>query len=72
MTALWQRFFPFLLVIFVAFFISGCWSSSKTVHNSKTLGQEFIDLKRALDTGAISHQEYEEIREELVDSAGNR
>jgi len=40
-------------------------SGGKKVENQTTLGQQLIDLKKARDEGAISEQEYEELREKL-------
>jgi len=40
-------------------------SGGKKVDNQITLGQQLIDLKKARDQGAISAQEYEELRENL-------
>jgi hypothetical protein len=43
-------------------------SGGKKVDNQTTLGQQLIDLKKARDEGAISAQEYEELREKLKKS----
>ena len=40
-------------------------SGGKKVNNQPTLGQQLIDLKKAQDEGAISKQEYAELREKL-------
>jgi hypothetical protein len=40
-------------------------SGGKKVDHQATLGQQLIDLKKARDEGAISAQEYEELREKL-------
>ena len=47
--------------------MAGCGSSSKanvTVKGTTTIssGQELLDLKRALDEGAISPRDYEKVR----------
>ncbi len=31
-----------------------------------TAGQELVDLKRAADAGAISHDEYESMRQQII------
>ena len=41
---------------------------SKKMDHQTTLGQELIDLQKARDEGAISQQEYEELREKLKKS----
>jgi len=50
--------------------IPGCaiGSGGRTEINKPTLGQELIELKKAKDAGAISEQEYEEMKEKLKKS----
>jgi hypothetical protein len=49
--------------------LSGCAIGSGTTKVTKqTLGQELIELKKAKDSGAISEQEYEELKEKLKKS----
>jgi anaerobic C4-dicarboxylate transporter len=43
-------------------------SGGKKVDNPPTLGQQLIDLKKARDEGAISAQEYAQLREKLKKS----
>ena len=43
-------------------------SGGKKVENQTTLGQQLIDLKKARDEGAVSAQEYEDLREKLKKS----
>ena len=43
-------------------------SGGKKVDHQATLGQQLIDLKKARDEGAISKQEYAELREKLKKS----
>jgi len=43
-------------------------SGGKKVDNQPTLGQQLIDLKKARDEGAVSAQEYAELREKLKKS----
>jgi hypothetical protein len=52
--------------------LSGCGSSSKanvTVKGTTTVstGQELLDLKRALEEGAISQRDYDKVRAILLD-----
>jgi hypothetical protein len=52
--------------------LSGCGSSSKanvTVKGTTTIstGQELMDLKRALDEGAISQRDYDKVRAILLE-----
>jgi hypothetical protein len=50
--------------------MAGCLSfgggSDTTTINQPTMGQQLMDLKRALDSGAISQQEYEAMREAIL------
>ena len=43
-------------------------AGGKKVENQPTLGQQLIDLKKAQDEGAISKQEYAELRDKLKKS----
>jgi hypothetical protein len=43
-------------------------SGGKKVENQPTLGQQLLDLKKARNEGAISKQEYAELREKLKKS----
>ena len=40
-------------------------SGGKKIEQQPTLGQELLDLKKAKDEGAISDQEYNEMKEKL-------
>ena len=56
-------------VILLATTLSGCAiGSGKTEVTKPTLGQELIELKKAKESGAISEQEYEEMKEKLKKS----
>jgi len=43
-------------------------AGGKKVENQPTIGQQLIDLKKARNEGAISKQEYAELREKLKKS----
>jgi hypothetical protein len=43
-------------------------SGGKKVENKTTLGQQLIDLEKARNEGAISAQEYAELREKVKKS----
>ena len=43
-------------------------AGGKKIENQPTLGQQLIDLKKAQDEGAISKQEYAELRDKLKNS----
>ena len=61
----------FLLVIALLITMVSCiavGSGGKKVENKPTLGQQLIDLKKAQDEGAISKQEYAELRDKLKKS----
>jgi hypothetical protein len=60
-----------LLVIAVMTSMVSCMAigtGGKKVDNRPTLGQELIDLQKAKDEGAISQQEYEELKKKLKES----
>jgi hypothetical protein len=43
-------------------------AGGKKIENQPTLGQQLIDLKNARDEGAVSKQEYADLREKLKKS----
>jgi hypothetical protein len=43
-------------------------TGGKKVKDRPTLGQEMIDLQKAKDEGAISQQEYEELKIKLTEA----
>ena len=56
-------------VVLLAVTLSGCAiGSGKTEIIKPTLGQELMELKKAKESGAISEQEYEEMKETLKKS----
>ena len=59
-----------LVVFFLTATLSGCAIGTKgaTSIANPTLGQELIDLKKAKDSGVISTEEYEELKEKLKES----
>ncbi|MBL9147623.1 MAG: hypothetical protein JNM94_02920 [Phycisphaerae bacterium] len=48
--------------------LTGCVAVGGTVHKAPqpTTGQQLIDLRRALDCGAIDQAEYDRLRQEFV------
>ena len=56
-----------LVMIFITTTVSciAVGSGEKKVKQQPTLGQELLDLKKARDEGAISDQEYDEMKEKL-------
>jgi len=66
-----KKTISFLLVIALLSTMVSCiavGSGGKKVENQPTLGQQLIDLKNARDEGAISNQEYADLREKLKKS----
>lgn len=55
------------MVLLVPIVVAGCSVGGGTSNETfePTLGQQLIDLKRALDTGAISRPEYDELKAQL-------
>ena len=56
-----------LIVVLISTMVSciAVGSGGKKVDNQPTLGQQLIDLKKAQEEGAISKEEYSELREKL-------
>ena len=48
--------------------LAGCWNGGNTAISlgDVSLGQQLIDLKRALEEDAISQEEYEETKQTLL------
>ena len=62
-----------LVLIILALAISGCAVGNKgTMHynRSTTVGQELIDLKEAKDKGAISQEEYDKAKQQILKCSG--
>ena len=64
----YRRIIAGAVVMLVAIGLTGCWNGS--VSNIRlgdvSLGQQLIDLKRALEEEAIDPTEYEAAREKLI------
>ena len=57
-----------LLALFLSITLAGCApavSKNYTYNFDTTLGQELIDLKSALDQGAVTQKQYDEMFESL-------
>ena len=57
-------------ILLLMFIITSCSfldvESSDVTNNYTTVGQELIDLKKAYDEGALSEEEYNKLRQELL------
>jgi hypothetical protein len=57
-------------LLIAAFSVAACGSRSKTTSNTSvtttTTGQQLTDLKAALDAGAITPDEYEKKRKDIL------
>ena len=63
--------YKIVLVMFVAMLAAGCVDSQNgySVHlGDVSLGQQLIDLKAALDAEAINEDEYESLKDMLIDA----
>lgn len=65
------RRFSFLVFMGVAFLLAGCGgggakSETQVQNTTVSKGQALIDLKKALDAGAISQSEYEKQRKIIL------
>ena len=57
-----------LATVAFALALTGCSSTSETnVEQHETKGQQMMDLKEAYETGAITEEEYEELKERVMD-----
>jgi hypothetical protein len=60
-----KLFIPIMAVVSAMFLLTGCavelggGSKTKTIDQKPTIGQQLIDLKKAMDTGAITDSEYQ-------------
>jgi len=59
-----------VIIVLVFFFVTlvgciGIQGGSDQAKAEPTLGQQLIDLKKAKDEGAITHKEYNELKEKL-------
>ncbi len=58
-----------LMIVIFALLIYGCGCFNKgsmTYSRHTTTGQELLDLKEAKDSGAISEEEYEKLRKNVM------
>ena len=57
-------------ILLLMFFITSCSlldvESSDVTNNYTTVGQELIDLKKAYDEGALTEEEYNKLRQEIL------
>jgi hypothetical protein len=45
-------------------------SNPSTVNKATTLGQELMDLQKAKEGGAVTEEEYQQLRKKLIDAVG--
>lgn len=63
-----NRLFSVLLGLALGTLFCGCAVLNNVrMDNPVTLGRELMDLKAARDAGAISRDEYEDLRQQLID-----
>jgi hypothetical protein len=63
-----KRMIAIFLVIAVLTTMTSCLAigtGGKKVDDRPTLGQELLDLQKAKEAGAVSQEEYEELKEKL-------
>lgn len=74
---MYTKFRAPLYALLVTIFLAGCWNG-ENIHlrmGDVSVGQQLIDLKRALDEEAIDAQEYERLKTALMqiaDVCGNQ
>jgi len=58
----------FLLIVALSITLSACYNSERnTTQINTTFGQELMDLKKALDSGAINNEQYKKILNRLTE-----
>jgi len=60
-------FMPLLLMNCLTTGITCSPNSGNTTEINTTIGQELIDLQGALDTGAITQEEYDELKLKIIE-----
>lgn len=60
-----------LILLAVLGLLAGCWNggNANVRLGDVSLGQQFIDLKRALDAGALTQAEYDQTKAQLLSLA---
>ena len=65
-----------ILILTISLFIMGCYTNlahsvhaggGKIITYKTTTGQELMDLQEALDSGAITQEEYDELRKKIME-----
>jgi hypothetical protein len=55
-----------LIAAMLVLALQACGTGSTTTVNTATTGQQLMDIKKALDSGAITQQEYEQQRRQIL------
>jgi len=66
-----KKLIAIVLIMILPAALSSCiaiGAGGEKVHNHPTIGQQLIDLQKARDDGAITQQEYEELKDMLKNS----
>ena len=53
-----------------ALLLGGCWNGDNVKMGDVSIGQQMIDLKRALDQQAITEAEYQRLKTEVMSLVG--
>jgi uncharacterized membrane protein len=62
----------------VAASLSGCCGGSKTVEQTpvnvqtKTTGEQLMDLQKAYESGAIDEKQYNKMKQEIIEKSGGK
>lgn len=57
-----------LILVCLSAFLFGCGGGGATIEaSSGTQGQQLTDLKKALDEGIITQEEFDDAKEEILD-----
>lgn len=58
--------------------VSGCCGGSRTVEKTpvqvqtKTTGEQLMDLQKAYESGAIDEKQYNKMKQDIIDKAGGK
>ncbi len=69
-----MKFTKFALICVFAFILAGCASFNEidvTYTKTTTTGQELIDIQKAKDSGAITEEEYNKVKECIIKNENN-
>ena len=67
-----------IVMLALVAFLTGCCGGSKTVEQTpvnvqtKTTGEQLMDLQKAYESGAITEQQYNKMKQEIIEKSGGK